>query len=51
MNIILICVSMETELRAGRQGFNSQQCQWWDYFSSPPHPDWLWGPPGLLSNR
>jgi len=20
------------------------------YFSSPPHPDWLWSPPRLLSN-
>jgi hypothetical protein len=22
----------------------------WVFFSSPPHPDWLWGPPSFLSN-
>jgi hypothetical protein len=22
----------------------------WEFFSSPPHPEWLWGPPNLLSN-
>jgi len=22
----------------------------WEFFSSLPHPDWLWGPPSLLSN-
>jgi len=22
----------------------------WEFFSSPPHPNWLWGPPSLLSN-
>jgi hypothetical protein len=22
----------------------------WEYFSSPPRPDRLWGPPSLLSN-
>jgi hypothetical protein len=21
-----------------------------EFFSSPPHPEWLWGPPSLLSN-
>jgi len=26
------------------------QGQWWDFFSSPPCPDQLWGPPSLLSN-
>jgi len=23
---------------------------WWEFFSSPPHPERLWGPPSLLSN-
>jgi hypothetical protein len=22
----------------------------WEFFSSPPHPEWIWGPPSLLSN-
>jgi hypothetical protein len=22
----------------------------WEFFSSPPRPVWLWGPPSLLSN-
>jgi hypothetical protein len=22
----------------------------WEFFSSPPRPEWLWGPPSLLSN-
>jgi len=22
----------------------------WEFFYSPPHPDWLWGPPSFLSN-
>jgi len=22
----------------------------WEFFSLPPHPDELWGPPSLLSN-
>jgi len=22
----------------------------WEVFSTPPRPDWFWGPPSLLSN-
>jgi hypothetical protein len=29
---------------------NSRRGQWSDFFTSPPHPDWLWGPPSFLSN-
>jgi len=25
-------------------------CRGWEYFSWPPCPDRLWGPPSLLSN-
>jgi hypothetical protein len=41
----------EAELRAGRlddQGSNPGGG--WEFFSSRPRPDWLWGPPSLLSN-
>jgi hypothetical protein len=38
-------VSMVTRLRAGPPGFDSQQGQWWDFFSSSPRPDRLWDPP------
>jgi len=34
-------VSIVTRLRAG-QGFNSRQG--YAFFSSPPSPEWLWGP-------
>jgi hypothetical protein len=30
-------------------GFDPQQRQERDFFSSPPPPDWLWGPPSFLS--
>jgi len=23
----------------------------WEFFSSPPYPEWLWGPASLLSNE
>jgi hypothetical protein len=35
---------------ARQLGFNSRRGQWWDFFSSPPRPDRLWGPPSLLTN-
>jgi hypothetical protein len=38
-------------LWAGRPGFNSRQGHWWNFFSSPPRPYQLWGPPSLPSNR
>jgi len=31
-------------------GFDSQQWQWYDFFSSLPRPDRLRGPPILISN-
>jgi hypothetical protein len=38
-------------LRAGRLEFKgSIPDEGWDFFSSPPRPDRLWGPPSLLSN-
>jgi len=42
-------VSIHIRQRAGRPWFNSRHEQWWDYFSSPPRPYRLWGPPSLLS--
>jgi len=39
-----------TKLRAGRPGFDSRQRQWREFFSSGPHPNWVWGPPNLLSH-
>jgi hypothetical protein len=38
---------MVSELRTGRQGFNSQQRH--DSVFLPPRPEWLWSPPSLLS--
>jgi len=37
-------------LLAGWPGLYSRQGQWWDFVSSPPRPDLLWSPPGILSN-
>jgi len=37
-----------TRLQAGRPGFDSRLRQ--GFLSSPPYPDWLWGPPSLLPN-
>jgi len=39
-------VSIVTRLRSGQLGFDS--CQGTVFFSLPPHPNWLWGPPSLL---
>jgi hypothetical protein len=39
--------AVATRLQAGRPGFDSWQGQ--RFFSSPPHPDRLWGPPSLPS--
>jgi hypothetical protein len=38
------------ELRAGWSGGSCPGGDW-EFFSSPPRPDRLWGPPSLLSNR
>jgi hypothetical protein len=43
-----ISVSIVTRLKAGRLGFDFLEVQ--GHFSSPPHPDRLWGPPSLLLN-
>jgi hypothetical protein len=40
---------IETRLRNRRPRFNSRQRRGKDFFSSPPLPDRLWGPPSLLS--
>jgi hypothetical protein len=38
-------------LRAGRSVFwGSILGGGWEFFSKPPRPEWLWGPPSLLSN-
>jgi hypothetical protein len=38
-------VSVLTELRTGRLGFDSRQG--WNVLPSPPHPDRFWGLPSL----
>jgi len=50
MNGARIAVSLETRLWAEWPGFNFQQGQKWDFFTLPPHTDWLLGPPSRLSN-
>jgi hypothetical protein len=41
-------VSITTRLRMDDQGSNPGRG--WEFFSSSPRPDRLWGPPRLLSN-
>jgi hypothetical protein len=41
---------IDTRLWAGRQGSDSRLGQWWDFSSTPPHPDRLWDTPILLSS-
>jgi len=36
-------------LRTGRSGFDPGGC--WEFFSSPPRPERLWGPPNQGSFR
>jgi hypothetical protein len=44
-------VGIATRLRAGRSGFQgSISGGGWEFFSSPPRPERLWGPPSLLFN-
>jgi hypothetical protein len=43
-------VSIVTRLQAGQPGFDSQQRQGRDFFSSPPRLDRQWGPHSLPSN-
>jgi len=43
----LISISDTKDLRVGRAGFDSSHVQ---KLSSPPLPDWLWGPLSLLSS-
>jgi len=43
-------VSIVTRLRTGRVGLNSRRGHWWNFFSSPPRSNRLWGSPSLLSN-
>jgi hypothetical protein len=39
-----------TRLWAGQLGFQVLiPGRGWEFFSSPPHLEWLWGPPSLLS--
>jgi hypothetical protein len=44
-------VGIATRLRAGRSGFKgSIPGGGWEFFSSPPRPEWFWSPPSLLYN-
>jgi hypothetical protein len=44
-------VGIATRLRAGRSGFlGFISCGGWTFFSAPPRPLRLWGPPSLQSN-
>jgi hypothetical protein len=40
----LISCLLVTEILLGILG------RGWEFFSSPPCPEWFWGPPSLLSN-
>jgi hypothetical protein len=45
-------VGIVTRLWAGQSGFyGSIPDRGWDFFSSPPRPEWLWDPPSLLYNE
>jgi hypothetical protein len=46
---MFVCVHLR--LRSGRSKFGgSIPGGGWEFFSSPPRPDRLWGPPILLSS-
>jgi len=48
--IISSIIEYNFMLLSGGSGFYASiSSGGWEFFSSPPCPEWLWGPPNLLS--